>query len=115
MDLREQVRVSIPTCFVCRYAGKHIILWPQYMTAAPTTDGTSYTSASWTCYVKVEERVWVRSQLMKSRKRELEICWDHHVPLYENWEAVARLEVDLENLWHNYMERVEDGRDLRYR
>lgn len=118
MDLREQRRVSMPSCFVCRHAGKHIIIWPQHMTAGPTTDGSgTYTSGNWSCYVKVEETgiIAANNTILRSGRKQLEICWDHHKDLYENWVAVAQLEVDLENQWHAFMERVEDGRDLFYR
>ena len=124
MDLRAQSRISTPECFVCRWAGKHIIIWPQIpLRGGPMRMDTGwvlipdsrrtmpryqYTSGAWQAFVKVEETIFVqRTMRMRSKHMEIEVCGEHWFHLHINWIEIAQEEVALEERWHRYLERME--------
>lgn len=126
MDLRNEKRISTPECFVCRWAGKHVILWPQEPASRPQevqdelttytpqdrlmyTKSTQYTSGEWKVYIKVEEPIImpITSNQLRSGHRPIEACGQHWLALEVNWVQVAWEEVALAYLWDTYIERTE--------
>lgn len=125
MDLRNEKRISTPECFVCRWAGKHIILWPQqpilepeddvdevnvYASPTKVTRQVQYTSGEWKVYAKIEEVIrtqFPNENLLRSRHMNIVACGKHWYALADNWVQVAWEEVALACLWDSYIERME--------
>ena len=104
MDLRGQNRLASPDCFVCRWQGRHIVLWPQQMVEYPKHDNTG----TWYGYINVHEVIYVnRSQRMKSRHGRWEACHEHFKLLHQDWVQVASDEVRLDYIFNQGRERME--------
>lgn len=103
MDLRNEERIAHPDCFVCRWAGRHIIIWPQERSSL---------EGWWKVYSKVEETIWTggnpgAGHKIRSRHHTIQTCVGHNEALYANWMDIARQELILEDLWNKYTERTE--------
>lgn len=98
MDLRNERKVATPECFVCRWAGKHIVLWPQEKKVGST----------WYCYVNVHENISLGRNKgnMRSKHTDVTVCLDHFEKLRLNWVQIAFDEVQGENAWYSYLERT---------
>lgn len=126
MDLRTQSRIATPSCFICRWAGSHITVWPQEPLDSPqqVTEGffgttqmrshkgvfDSYTSGRWKVFYKVEQLIRPSGgsgPLMRSKHEEIEACPNHWFALATNWQDVAQEEVNLDYIWNHWLERTE--------
>lgn len=112
MDLRYQSRVSVPTCFVCRYPGKHIIVWPLRIVREPLmrpnlSGNMAYTSGSWNVFLDVHEVIRIHGLVMRSKKIDEEFCADHWFTLREEWESVIANEVNEYEAYYNWLERTQ--------
>jgi hypothetical protein len=114
MDLRNFTRISTPECFICRWAGKHIILWPQVPTTEPEEDRwlqqkePVWTAGTWKVFRKVEENIIdLDNQIMRSRHTSITACGPHWFALHSDWESTARQEVDTDNAYNNWMDLME--------
>src|SRR5690242_19591510 len=118
MNLRDQKRIAAPSCFACRWAGKHIVIWPQepvdtpVQVQVPTDDFFSnlrdtpkvytsahegWTSGRWKVFYNVQETIILdNGNKMKSRHTELEFCPDHWFMLENVWVYVVWDEVRLD-------------------
>lgn len=121
MDLREVERFYKPQCFACRYAGKHIVLWPQEPNQKPEhmggdkngnkTGQDGYTLGSWLVYQNVHEPIHYTvsgsQRTLRSARRNHEFCYSHWFQLFENWVQIAQDEVTLDGIFYQYLERTE--------
>lgn len=113
MDLNDEERKTFGPCYVCGHAGWDIVLWPQLPTEAPEylgdTDGQNWTKPGEGTWTTGKWKVYVTSYIptISSGKKVIDACLEHYNRLGANWIAVAQCEVDLENIWHDYMGRVE--------
>jgi len=114
VDLRTQERVNTPSCFVCRWHGKHIVLWPQEPKDRPEKmpgNGfapDAWTSGKWTVYINVHETVMVApDRKMRSRHTDIEACSDHWFALWHNWCYIAWEEVMLDYIYNDWVDRME--------
>lgn len=119
MDLRGQERISTPSCFVCRWQGRHIVIWPQEPLREPeripmefdfvgmggrrTVPPPTYTSGTWEVYNNVHERI----QGLRSGFCQIEACGPHWFLIHANWIEIAHEEVQLDRAWNRYVERME--------
>lgn len=123
MNLKDQRRISTPECFVCRWAGSDIVIWPQEPKERPTEEAidslridevivkaVAWTSGTWKCYVKVEPPIPIQvihDGTLRSKHREIEVCGLHWFALEQVWVQIAWWEVALDYLWNQYIERME--------
>lgn len=105
MDLRNEKRLTVGDCFVCRWAGKHIVLWPQAWQKSDYSD-----EIVWRCYVNVHETVSLGRGKgnMRSRHVDMSTCEEHRKSLYKNWVHNAQEEVEQSQAWDRYVERMEE-------
>lgn len=123
MKVREQTRVASPDCFVCRWAGSDIIIWPLYpeRLPSPVQDETSvynhndrltpkreWTTGRWYVYndVRSNNLQETATSRMRSRHQRIEVCIEHYGYLHANWIQIAQNEIDLERAWNDYIDRT---------
>ena len=112
MDLREQSRIAMPSCFACRYAGKHIIIWPLEIRREPEqvfmlNREPAWASGSWFAFLDVHEYIDVSGLRMKSKKTEIVACPQHWFALQHDWQQVIIDEVNEYNAYFKWLERTE--------
>lgn len=100
MDLRQETRITHPaTCYVCRWVGKYVIIWPLQ----PEGNATN-THARFYVFVNVNEK---NVAGLRSGKKTIDVCAQHAEAMYQNWVLIAQDEVDLQKAWDAWIERTE--------
>jgi len=113
MDLVSENRVSAVDCWVCAHHHTDAVIWPQNPLQEPQYVSASYdhndsktpvgnwTTGQWEIYLTSY------TDGLRSGRFKIWACVNHYNLLGENWIAIAQSEVDLENRWHSYMNRIE--------
>lgn len=116
MDLRYEQKLTFSGCYVCGHAGNILVIWPQQPIERPEPvrggrDASTYSDyqqpiVSW---LPGKWEVYITSHTLdlRSGKKRIEACLEHYNLLGANWIEIAQSEVDLENAWHRYIERME--------
>lgn len=99
MNLLQEIRKVHPdACFVCRWTGKHVVIWPQNFIFTHN----SPQQVSWSVYVNVHDT----SQL-RSGYKDIYVCTHHHKILWLDWQGIAQEEVNLDYIWNQWIDRIE--------
>lgn len=94
MNLKDYQRLVHPdACFVCKWAGNDIAVWPQYLEE----------QNRWRIYLGVNEFI----QGLRSGHRSSFVCNEHSYAVVRAWVEVAMDEVWLDYIWNQWIERTE--------
>lgn len=91
-NLKYCVRIAHPDCFICKNAGIDASVWPQ----------SNDVYGNWKFFLNSKDR-----PILSSGNKGSWFCDQHYALMYNWWVEVAQYEVDLDRLWHNYMDRIE--------
>lgn len=96
MNIEKAESFHMMACYVCNNAGQPIMFWPSgYDSAA---------SGLWHGYLKVDRDRWV-GRPERSRHAVIAMCNQHWLLEAKFWEMTARHEVELEDIFHEYINR----------
>jgi hypothetical protein len=110
MNLLEESQYRQMGCFVCRWAGYAVTLFPFNHDYVPQRiNATQWNLGRWFVYIKVDND-WFAARNVKppfETKTSVDLCYAHFTNMWRQSELAAAAEIAQQEAFFQWLERVE--------